>query len=55
MLLLMLRDLVSMVGFQTQVIQQTGKTMVNYDGEKFTNNINDPDIEKSRRSALSGR
>lgn len=33
--------------FQTQVIQQTGKTMVNYDGEKFTNNINDPDIERA--------
>ena len=33
--------------FQTQVIQQTGKTMVNYDGEKFTSNINDPDIERA--------
>ena len=33
--------------FQTQVIQQTGKTMVNYDGEKFTSNLDDPDIERA--------
>jgi multiple sugar transport system substrate-binding protein len=33
--------------YQTQLIQQTGKTMVNYDGEKFTSNLNDPDIERA--------
>ncbi|MBR1423027.1 MAG: extracellular solute-binding protein [Ruminococcus sp.] len=33
--------------YQTQLIQQTGKTMVNYDGEKFSSNLNDPDIERA--------
>lgn len=33
--------------FQTQIIQQTGKTMVNYDGNTFTSNLNDPDIERA--------
>lgn len=33
--------------YQTQLIQQTGKTMVNYDGEKFTSNLDDPDIERA--------
>lgn len=33
--------------FQTQIIQQTGKTMVNYDGKTFTNNLNDPDIDRA--------
>lgn len=33
--------------FQTQVIQQTGKTMVNYEDGKFVSNLNDPDIERA--------
>lgn len=33
--------------FQTQVIQQTGKTMVTYDGKEFKSNLNDPDIERA--------
>lgn len=35
--------------FQTQLIQQTGKTMITYDQEnnKFVSNINDPDIERA--------
>lgn len=33
--------------FQTQVIQQTGKTMVTYDGNTFKSNLNDPDIERA--------
>lgn len=33
--------------FQTQVIQQTGKTMVVYDGKEFKSNLNDPDIERA--------
>ena len=35
--------------FQTQIIQQTGKTMVNYDQETntFTSNLDDPDIERA--------
>ncbi len=33
--------------FQTQIIQQTGKTMVNYEDGKFVSNLNDPDIERA--------
>ena len=33
--------------FQTQIIQQTGKTMVNYEDGKFTSNLSDPDIERA--------
>lgn len=33
--------------FQTQVIQQTGKTMVVYDGKEFKSNLTDPDIERA--------
>lgn len=33
--------------FQTQVIQQTGKTMVTFDGKEFKSNLNDPDIERA--------
>lgn len=35
--------------FQTQIVQQTGKTMVSYDKENntFHSNINDPDIERA--------
>lgn len=35
--------------FQTQVVQQTGKTMVTYDKESntFLSNIDDPDIERA--------
>jgi multiple sugar transport system substrate-binding protein len=35
--------------FQTQIIQQTGKTMINYDKDTntFTSNIDDPDIERA--------
>lgn len=35
--------------FQTQIIQQTGKTMIIYDSETntFTSNLNDPDIERA--------
>lgn len=35
--------------FNTQMIQQTGKTMVNYDPETntFVSNLNDPDIERA--------
>lgn len=31
------------------LVQSTGKTMVNYDGTKFTNNLSDPDIEKAEQ------
>lgn len=35
--------------FNTQIIQQTGKTMINYDKENnsFVSNLNDPDIERA--------
>ena len=33
--------------FGQAVIQSTGKTIVNYDGTTFTNNITDPQIEKA--------
>ncbi|MBR1738984.1 MAG: extracellular solute-binding protein [Ruminococcus sp.] len=33
--------------FQTQVIQQTGKTMINYENGKFVSNLDDPDIERA--------
>ncbi len=33
--------------FQPQIIQQTGKTMVNFEDGKFVSNINDPDIERA--------
>ena len=35
--------------FNTQIIQQTGKTMINYDkaNNQFTSNLNDPDIERA--------
>lgn len=35
--------------FNTQIIQQTGKTMINYDKETntFVSNLNDPDIERA--------
>lgn len=33
--------------FGQAVVQSTGHTIVNYDGEKFTNNIDDPEIEKA--------
>lgn len=33
--------------FQPQIIQQTGKTMVNYEDGKFVSNLNDPDIERA--------
>ena len=33
--------------FQTQVIQQTGKTMINYEDGQFVSNLNDPDIERA--------
>ena len=35
--------------FNTQIIQQTGKTMVNYDADTntFVSNLNDPDIERA--------
>ncbi len=35
--------------FQTQIVQQTGKTMVTYDKDTntFTSNITDPDIERA--------
>lgn len=29
------------------IVQSTGKAVVNYDGTKFINNINDPDIERA--------
>ncbi len=35
--------------FQTQVIQQTGKTMVNYEDGKFVSNLDDPDIERAEQ------
>ena len=31
--------------FGQAMVQSTGKTIVNFDGKKFTNNISDPDIE----------
>lgn len=33
--------------FCTQLIQQTGKTMVTYDGNEFKSNLDDPDIERA--------
>lgn len=33
--------------FGQAVVQSTGKTIVTYDGSKFSNNINDPQIEKA--------
>ena len=33
--------------FGQAVVQSTGKTIVTYDGSKFTNNITDPQIEKA--------
>lgn len=33
--------------FGQAVIQSTGHTVVNYDGDTFTNNIDDPEIEKA--------
>ena len=33
--------------FQTQIVQQTGKTMVTYEDGIFKNNLNDPDIERA--------
>ena len=35
--------------FNTQIIQQTGKTMINYDSDTntFVSNLNDPDIERA--------
>lgn len=33
--------------FQPQIIQQTGKTMVNYENGKFVSNLDDPDIERA--------
>lgn len=33
--------------FQPQIIQQTGKTMINYDGSKFTSNLEDADIARA--------
>lgn len=33
--------------FQTQVIQQTGKTMIKYEDGIFKNNLDDPDIERA--------
>ncbi len=33
--------------FGQAVIQSTGHTVINYDGEKFSNNINDPELEKA--------
>lgn len=33
--------------FMTQVIQQSGKTMINYEDGKFISNLNDPDIERA--------
>lgn len=31
------------------LVQSTGKTLVNYDGTKFSNNLTDPDIEKAEK------
>ena len=31
--------------FGQALVQSTGKTIINYDGKQFTNNISDPDIE----------
>ena len=31
--------------FGQAMVQSTGKTIINFDGKQFTNNINDPDIE----------
>lgn len=33
--------------FQPQIIQQTGKTMVNYENGKFVSNLDDPAIERA--------
>ncbi len=33
--------------FGQAMVQSTGKTIVNFDGKQFTNNISDPDIEKA--------
>jgi len=33
--------------FGQAIIQSTGRTVVNYDNGRFTNNINDPEIEKA--------
>ena len=33
--------------FQTQIVQQTGKTMVVYEDGVFKSNLNDPDIERA--------
>lgn len=33
--------------FAPQIIQSTGKTLVNYENGVFTNNLNDPDIERA--------
>lgn len=33
--------------FGQAIVQSTGHTVINYDGEKFENNIDDPEIEKA--------
>ena len=34
-------------GIYEKLLQSTGKTIVNFDGKQFTNNISDPEIEKA--------